>query len=88
MLVLLLDAAGAFLLSRFVSNRWIMVALALALGLVNGYVASVLTALIMDGFQTPDGRVQSMVVAALLHPAICIALSLWFRYRLERAQRS
>ena len=87
MVVLLLDIVGSFFLSRLLVSRWVLVPLAVLLGLVNGYVASASLGMILWPLQSDEARVSSMVSAAVFHPIVCIGFTLWFRYRADRPRR-
>lgn len=87
MLVFLLDAAGAFAISRLSGNRLALVAMAVALGLANGLVASALTSMAFGDVMTPDEQARAQMQAAVMHPVVCIALTLWLRIRHERPRR-
>lgn len=84
MIPILLDLVGSYFLSRITSRRVLLIALAVLLGLANGFVGSALTLLIMGQFATDTMMLSVMRSAVLLHPLICLIATLWLRHRLER----
>jgi len=81
MIGLILDALGTFFLGKLRLPLWAELPLSVLLGLANGLVSSVLLAMALGDFQDPDRTTNSMMKNAVLHPMVCIAFTLWWRYR-------